>query len=237
MPIAPLDAETRRPVVETHLLGRIDFHRCLKLQKRLVDRIGERDDGQIRLLLGEHPPIITVGRGGSPGDVRLDADVLRTRQIELCWVKRGGGCLVHLPGQLAVYPIFPLRWYGLTVGRYLDRLQAGILGTLDELGVPVQTRPASHDIWGRPGRLVAVGVAVRNWVTCHGAFINVCPPLGLFRLIQEGHDPDEQKPMSCLTAERIGRVTMTTVRATLIRHLTESLGCDRYHIYTGYPVL
>ena len=40
-----------------------------------------------------------------------------------------------------------------------------------------------------------------------------------------------------LAAERCGLMRMTTVRATLIRNLTETLGCDRYHLYTGHPSL
>ena len=77
--------------------------------------------------------------------------------------------------------------------------------------------------------------AVRNWVTCHGAFINVCPPMGLFRLVQ----PDREKSnrISCLMAERRQPSKMTALRAALVRQLTESFGCTRYHLYTGHPLL
>jgi lipoyl(octanoyl) transferase len=95
--------------------------------------------------------------------------------------------------------------------------------------------PDRHGVWGRTGQLAAIGVAVRHWVTYYGAYLNVCPPMGLFRLVES--DPRGQTQMSCLVAERRGPVRMTAVRAALVRRLTECFGCDRYHLYTGHPRL
>jgi lipoyl(octanoyl) transferase len=235
MRILPFETDQQSPAVETFLLGQIEFERCLDLQRRLIGEIGGRGDGQIVLLLCEHPPVITVGRGGSPGEIAADSGLLRTGQIEVCWVNRGGGCLVHCPGQLAIYPLVPLRWHGFTVGEYLERLQAGIIETLDELGIHGYTPPGHSGVWGRTGQLAAVGVAVRNWVTYYGAYLNVCPAMGLFRLVEA--DPTGQTRMSCLVAERCGPVRMTAVRAGLVRHLAAAFGCDRYHLFTGHPLL
>ena len=103
------------------------------------------------------------------------------------------------------------------------------------MGIRGHTPPGRYGVWGRTGQLAAVGVAVRNWVTYHGAYLNVCPSMGLFRLVDS--DPAGKTRMSCLVAERHGRVTMTTVRATLVRHLAEAFGCTRYHLYTGHPLM
>lgn len=223
------------PAVEAHLLGRIDFTRCLALQERLANELAGRTDGQIHLLVCEHPDLITVGRGGSPGDLQLDAGLIRSGRMEVCWVKRGGGCLVHTLGQLAVYPIVPLQWHRFSIGEYLQRVEQGILRALAELRIVGRTLPGRHGVWGRTGQLAAIGIAVRDWVAYHGAFINVNPRMGLFRLIEA--DPANGARMSCLVAERGQPVKMTSVRAELIRHLTEALGCDRYHLYTGHPLL
>ena len=223
------------PAVETYLLGRIALDQLLLLQDRVAEEIGRRDDGQICLLLCEHPEIVTIGRGGSPDEVRSNAGPLRTGQIQTRWVKRGGGCLLHAPGQLAVYPIVPLRWHGFRVGEYLDRLQGGVLRALEGLGIHAETRPGRHGLWGRTGQLAAFGVSVRDAVTRHGAFINVCPAMGLFRLVET--DPRESSRMSCLLAERQRPVKMTSVRTEVIGQMTAALGCDRYHLYTGHPWL
>jgi len=231
----PFDRDTSSPAMEAHLLGRIDFGRCLALQQRLVRKIAAWGDAQVRLLLCEHPDVVTVGRGGSPAEIRRDSRLIRTGQIEVRWAKRGGGCLVHTPGQLAVYPILPLRPHGFSVGEYLERLQTGIANTLRELGIRVSTRPGQHGLWGRTGKLVAFGVAVRDWVTYHGAFVNVSPSLGLFRVVEAAPDPTAR--MSSLVAERQRPAKMTSVRAELIPRLAEAFGLDRYHIYSGHPWL
>ena len=161
--------------------------------------------------------------------------MLSSGRVEIRWVKRGGGCLVHAPGQLAVYPILPLRWYGFSVGEYLDRFQTGIIDALGNLGIRGTCPQGRHGVWGRTGQLAAFGVAVRDWVTYHGAFINVSPPMGLFRLVKTG--PRQASRMSCLLAERGQPVRMTGVRAEVMRGLTDAFGCDRYHVYSGHPWL
>ncbi len=247
MPPSPFEIESPRPALEAFLLGQVDFDVALALQQRLVEQSRDRDDGQVALLLCEHPTLITVGRGGSPGDVAMQSNLVRSRQIEVRWVNRGGGCLMHSPGQLAIYPIVPLRWHGFSVGEFLHRFQTGIIEALDDLNVPARPQRESvesnsaHTLqsvggaWGRTGQLAALGVAVRHWTTYYGAYLNVCPPMGLFRLVKS--DPLGRPFMSCLVAERCGPVRMTGVRSALIPRLAESFNCDRYHLYTGHPML
>jgi lipoyl(octanoyl) transferase len=262
MPPSPSEIESPRPALEAFLLGQVDFDVTLALQQRLVAQSHERGDGQVTLLLCEHPPLITVGRGGVPGDVAMQSNLVRSRQIAVRWANRGGGCLMHCPGQLAIYPIVPLRWHGFSIGAFLHRLQSGIIAALDDLNVPSRAArdaqgpaqavgtdvpqdaacprqavptPLLHGVWGRTGQLAALGVAVRHWITYYGAYLNVCPPLGLFRLVNS--DPQTQSPMSCLVAERCGPVKMTGVRAALVCRLAERFNCDRYHLYTGHPLL
>jgi lipoyl(octanoyl) transferase len=260
MPPSRCEMDFSSPSLEAFLLGRIDFDLALSLQQRLVELTRQRGDGQIALLLCEHPTLITVGRGGSPGDVAMQSSLVRNRQIEVRWVNRGGECLVHCPGQLAIYPIVPLRWHSLSVGEFLHRLQSGIIETLDDLNVPSRgteevvandfaqrgassrrpppsplAAPSAYGVLGRTGQLAALGVAVRHWITYYGAYLNVCPPMGLFRLVQT--DPAGKTSMSSLVAERCGPVRMTGVRAALVHRLAERFGCDRYHLYTGHPML
>ncbi len=235
MPQRPPANDALAPAMEAHLLGRIDFGRCLALQRRLVRRAAACGDAPACLLLCEHPGVVTVGREGSPGEIRRDARLIRNGRLQVRWVKRGGPCLVHAPGQLAVYPIVPLRPLGLFVGGYLARLHEGLAQTLEELGFRVSTRADQPGIWGRTGQVAACGVAVRDGVTYHGAFVNVSPSLGLFRVLEGNLDPATR--MSSLVAERQGPAKMTSVRAALIPRLAEALGCPRYHLHTGHPML
>ena len=217
------------------MLGTLDFDVALALQQRLVYELSGRDDGQIALLICEHPKLITIGRQGSRAHVSLGDQELARRQLALRWVNRGGGCLLHVPGQLAVYPIVPLEWYGLKVGEYLERLQSAMLQTIVELHVTCHTKPGRYGIWGRGGQLVALGAAVKHWTTYFGAYLNVRPAMGLFRYVSS--DPVGGAPMSSLAAERRQPLRVAAVRSALVPHLCAALGCERYHLYSGHPLL
>ncbi|MBN2580878.1 MAG: hypothetical protein JXB10_17970 [Pirellulales bacterium] len=228
-------ADPFAPAMVAYFLGRLPFGTCLELQRCLAAESARQGGGNCAVLLAEHPPVITIGRSGSPGGVRSDARVLRSREIEVLYVNRGGGCLVHCPGQLAVSVLVSLDWHGLTVGDFLDRLQIGIIEALEDLRVPAHLLPGRYGLWGRTGQLASVGVAVRGGVTYYGAYLNVAPPMGLFRLIEP--DGPEAPPPSCLAAERRGLSRMPAVRAALVPQLARVFGCDRYHLHTGHPFL
>jgi lipoyl(octanoyl) transferase len=224
-----------QPAVEAYLLGLVDFDACLALQQRLVYESAGRTDGQISLLVCEHPLSITVGRQGSRAHIRLDKHELVSRGLDVRWVNRGGGCLVHAPGQLAIYPIVPLEPHGLSVGAYLQRLQSGILAALEEQRFSGRTEADRDGIWGRAGQVAFLGAAVKNGISYYGAYLNVAPATTLFRWVES--DPVGHSPMSSLVIERQQPVRMSGVREALVRRLAEAFGCERYHLYTGHPLL
>lgn len=231
-------------VGQFHLLGRVDFGVALALQQRLVFEAGESPTPKITVLLCEHPAVVTIGRGGSRAQIRLTQRDLNRRRLPLRWVGRGGGCVLHSPGQLAVYPIVPLARLRWSLGHFTRQLQQGVLRTLGELGVRGETESGHLGIWGRTGQLVAFGLAVRNWVTYHGAFVNVSPAMNPYGYVDTAAARDsltaihgERTTMSCLLAERGRAVTMTRVRSLLIASLAAAFGCDRHHLHTGHPLL
>src|SRR4051794_23321073 len=127
------------PPLEIYLLGLVDFEDVQRLQRRLVYDLGEGGGGA--LVLCEHPPTISVGRSGSRAHIRADDDELRERAIRVHWVNRGGGCVLHLPGQVVGYLALPLRPLGLDLRGYLDRLHEAIIATLAEFDLRGTSRP------------------------------------------------------------------------------------------------
>src|SRR5438876_6426547 len=100
------------PILQVYMLGSVDFEAALALQHRLVfDIAGNRTAAA--LILCQHPPLITVGRQGSWAHILCDREELQARRWRMRWVNRGGGCLLHLPGQMAIYPILALDRLGL----------------------------------------------------------------------------------------------------------------------------
>src|SRR5262249_23497299 len=150
--------------LQVYLLGLVDFEAALHLQRRLVYEIsGDRDSAA--LILCEHPPIITVGRQGSRAHILMEPEELRLRGWPLRWVNRGGGCLLHVPGQLAIYPILALDRLGLGLRAYVERLQKVVIALLDDFSIRGETRPDQTGVWVRSRPILGAGVAVRDWVT------------------------------------------------------------------------
>jgi lipoyl(octanoyl) transferase len=228
-------AESWSPAAQVHLLGLVDFDECLALQQRLVYETSGRRDGQITLLVCEHAGVISVGRQGSRGHIHLSQRELASLRHEVRWVNRGGGCVLHSRGQLAVYAIAPLERHAMSPGSFAGRFQAGLLSLLAELNIEAHTHDEGHGIWGRSGHLVQFGIAVKNWTTYHGAFVNVAPAMHLLRLVES--DPWQQTRAGSLVAERQQPIRMSAVRESLVRHVTAAFGCERFHLYAGHPLL
>ena len=226
-------ATAREFAAHFYLLGCVDFEDCLLVQRRLAYDALSRDDGRIAVLLCEHPPQVTIGRGGSRADVRISNEELAARQVPVRYVGRGGGAILHAPGQLAVYPIVPLAWHGWCVGEFLRRFGAALGSTLTDLKVRWHPCDGAASLRGRLGMLAAVGVSIRNGVTLHGAVLSVHPDgYGQARVqVAPGLS------FSSILAERSLPVKMTAVRAALVAHLAAEFGCQRHHLHTGHPHL
>src|SRR5438128_2152906 len=102
------------------------------------------------------------------GTVDFDRALALQRQLAYHVAgNRGGGCLLHLPGQMAIYPILPLDRLGLGLQSYLDRLRQALIDVLDDFSVPAAADGAGVCVGARP--VAHLGVAVRDWVTYYGA--------------------------------------------------------------------
>jgi lipoyl(octanoyl) transferase len=231
------DAFLAQPKIEYYLLGQLPFDQCQSLQTRLAFQCGERVDGKIFAVVCEHEPLISIGRKGSRGHIRLPEDQLRARQLATRWVGRGGGCVLHGPGQLGLYIIAPLDRLGWSVGRFLQSMRDGVRATMQEIRIPVTERSDSGGIWGRTGLLAVTGCAIRNWTTRYGMYINVNPSMQHFGYVdtERGIKQDGRGGMSCLLAERSQGVRMADVRALLLDNLARSLGCADYDVCNGHP--
>jgi lipoyl(octanoyl) transferase len=223
------------------LLGCIDWETVWSLQRRLVYETAGQSQPLVTLLCCEHPELITVGRSGSRAHIHLTDEELTRHRLMWRWVGRGGGCVYHAPGQLCLYPILSLERWGWSVGEYLRRLQRALCSTLQSLNIQPLLREGHFGVWGRSGLLAAVGVAVRGWVTCHGAYLNVNPSMGRLALVDaipaDSAGRGQKTAPSCLLAERRLPVRMTSVRAAVVQSFADSFSCDHHHIHSGHPLL
>jgi lipoyl(octanoyl) transferase len=223
------------PPLEVYLLGLVDFEEVQQLQRRMVYDLGER--GGATLVLCEHPPTISVGRSGSRVHIAADDADLRSHGIKVYWVNRGGGCILHLPGQLAAYLALPLAPPVLDLQRYLGGLHDALLRVLDEFDLSGRCDPAVPGVFLGNARVATVGVAVNRWIAYHGLTLNVGPFLEPFELIDEpGLGPFPLRQTS-IESRRQRPAPMPKVRESLIRHLESTFGLERHHVYTDHPLI
>lgn len=172
-------------------LGTVPYAEGLELQMKAVEA-RRADAAPDRLLLLEHPPVITLGRSARREHLRMSPDALNARGITLHEISRGGDVTYHGPGQLVGYPILDLAARGeADVHRYLRSLEAVLVEALAALGVSSRMLPGTTGVFAaagpersqRPRKIASIGVGVRGWVTYHGFALNVTLDLAAFEAI------------------------------------------------------
>ena len=184
-------------------LGLVEYDQALELQRRLAQmRIrGEVDD---LLLLLEHPPVITLGRGGKANHLLAEQGELRQRGIQFVEVERGGDITYHGPGQLVGYPILDLNLHGCDIHLYVRRLEEVLIRTLRNFGIDAERRVGLTGVWVGTQKIASIGVHIRRWVTWHGFSLNVDMDLSYFGLIVPcGIDGVAMTSMALLKGEEV----------------------------------
>ncbi len=180
----PSPSETRPPL-EVERLGVVGYDEATALQRELVAR--RQEDGIAdRLLLLEHPPVITLGVGarGSRQNILAAPAELRRRGVEVRAARRGGDVTYHGPGQLVGYPVLRLAPDRRDVHRYVRDLEEVLIRTAAGFGVTASREPGLTGVWVGRDKLAAIGVRFSRWVTSHGFALNVATDLAHFDLIR-----------------------------------------------------
>lgn len=178
-------------------LGRRAYEPVHDLQRALQERriAGEIPD---TLLLVEHDPVVTMGRGAKEGHVVASEALLASRGVSVVQTERGGDVTYHGPGQLVAYPIFSLEPDRCDVRRYVRDLVRVMSLLCADHGIGAGGRDrfigawvdlASPAAWPgdelaqRPAKVGAIGVKISRWVTLHGLALNAATRLADFDLI------------------------------------------------------
>jgi lipoyl(octanoyl) transferase len=204
-------------------LGRMEYGAAWDLQRRVHEavRTGALPD---TLLLVEHPPVYTIGRGalGSRSNVLMSDAEREAEGIALYEVDRGGDVTYHGPGQQVGYPIIHLDRHQGDLLVYLRDLEEALIRLLRELGLDAGRLPPHTGVWVGEDKVVAIGVKASKRVTMHGFALNVAPNLRHFQgIIPCGIRGLGVSSLAVLT----GRAwTLEEVRAPLLSHLGAVLG-------------
>jgi len=169
-------------VCELRNLHLVTYENGMRLQQKLVElRQGNAIPDQLLLL--EHPPVITLGRGGDVRNLLAPAATLDAERVRFFETTRGGDITYHGPGQLVGYPIIHLGEGNRDVRKYVTKLEEVLIHTVAEFGIAAERADGKRGIWVGNDKIAAIGVRIARWVTSHGFALNVSTNLDHFRLI------------------------------------------------------
>jgi lipoic acid synthetase len=169
--------------------GKLDYAKALVRQQQMVD---ERIKGRSpdRLVLVEHPPVVTIGRSGTLNDLCISKGALGKKGVSLQKVDRGGRATFHGPGQLVVYPIVKVTDKDLHA--FMKRLLHTVADVLRSYRLVPEYKEGKPGVWVNGAKIASAGLAVRKWVTYHGIALNVSTDPGWFDLIIPCGQPGEK---------------------------------------------
>jgi lipoyl(octanoyl) transferase len=139
--------------------------------------------GMERLLVLEHPPVITLGRNSGAEHLLVSLETLVERGIQLVHAARGGSVTCHFPGQLVIYPILRLNQRPGGLRRLVSNLEEAVIRTLTPYGLPAVRNTGRPGVWIQDRKIASIGLALKHWVTFHGLALNVGLNTSLFDLI------------------------------------------------------
>lgn len=204
------------PLLEVRRLGRTPYAEGHRIQQEILEQVvaGEAHD---HLLLCEHEPVITAGRG-------TPAAELPGSGVPVVEVERGGEATYHGPGQAVAYPILSLPEDRRDLHRYLRDLEQVVIGVLGEFDIEGRREEGLTGVWVGDRKIASIGVAVRRWVTWHGLAINVHTDLDAFQSFSPcGLDPKVMTRMADHAEMPHGT---TLVEVLLVKHVCEVFGYE-----------
>lgn len=193
------------------------------VEQRAADQVPDT------VLLLEHRAVVTRGKGLQQGGVNSELRHMPfasglPADVEYAEIERGGDLTLHNPGQLVIYPIIKLDGQGWGPARdvlaYLRKLEKVVGGVARAItGQEPSYKPDATGVWVGERKIASIGIAVRKWVTYHGAALNCVNDLAQFSLISPcGYAPEV---MCSLERLKPGALSREAWRAGIERHVRE----------------
>jgi len=175
-------SEMPQRYLEVRQIGRLSYKDALELQKTLETEVIENRQRDYLLLL-EHPHTYTLGRRSVDGGILATEEILERIGAEIFEVNRGGKVTYHGLGQLVGYPILNLASYRKDVHFYVRQLEEVLMKSLAEYGIDSFRLEGLTGVHTSEGKIAAIGVHIKRWVTTHGFALNVNTDLDYFNWI------------------------------------------------------
>ena len=210
--------------LEVRRLGRVGYGDSLRLQAELEAEVIQRRERDYLLLL-EHPHVFTLGRRSADQGVLATADVLRNLGVEVHEINRGGRVTYHGPGQIVGYPIINLSPDREDVHRYVRDIEEVLIRTIADFGIEARRIEGLTGVHTAEGKVAAIGVHIKRWVTTHGFALNVNTDLSYYNWIIAC----EGEPVTSMERLLGREVDMAEVEDRIIRNFSGVFDADVEH--------
>ena len=207
--------------LEVRRLGRFGYADGLELQKKLETEVIEnREPGYLLLL--EHPHTFTLGRRSAGDGVLATAEMLRNLGVEVFEINRGGKVTYHGIGQIVGYPIINLSPDREDVHRYVRDIEEVLIRTMADLGIDAFRIEGLTGVHTVEGKVAAIGVHIKRWVTTHGFALNVNTDLDYYDWIIAC----EGEPVTSMERLLGRQIDLAEVEDRIVRNFSGVFECE-----------
>jgi lipoyl(octanoyl) transferase len=169
----------RERQLEVKRLGRVAYSDGLDLQKRLETEVIARREKDYLLLL-EHPHTYTLGRSAKHAGVLATEDALEYLGATVFETNRGGKVTYHGIGQIVGYPIFNLSPDREDVHKFVRDIEEVLIRTMNDFNIDAFRMDNFTGVHTKEGKVAAIGIHLKRWVTTHGFALNVNTDLSFY---------------------------------------------------------
>ncbi len=200
--------------------GLIGMSESLEIMRRHHARI--LNGGPECVMFFTSRPAICAGKGFADRHLRVSMNRIAERGVEFHHVDRGGSVTVHGPGQLVAYVLLRLDRYGRDIHDFLRRLEQSGIETANFFGVKSYRIQGRTGVWTDDGKLMAIGIGAKKWITMHGLCLNLEPEHSLFDMVIPcGLDDRRQAGLCALAGRHIPYSQAVSVMAGALSRVFE----------------
>ena len=171
----------------------------------------------IRFFLLEHPHTYTLGRRAKEDGILASAKLLEALGATVFETNRGGKVTYHGLGQIVGYPIINLSLFKEDVHLYVRNLEEVLIRTMADFGIEAFRIKDLTGVHTREGKIAAIGVHLKRWVTTHGFALNVNTDLSYFNHIIAC----EGEPVTSMERLLDNDLTLTEVEDVIIQNFAK----------------
>jgi lipoyl(octanoyl) transferase len=125
----------------------------------------------------EHPPVFTLGQAGKR------EHLLKSTEIPVIPIDRGGQITYHGPGQVVIYVLLDLKRQGYGVKELVHRMEQAVIDILAQSDIQAERKADAPGVYVNSAKIAALGLRIRQGRSYHGLALNVDMDLSPFSLI------------------------------------------------------